>query len=264
MRGRLTRSRSQSSASSVDSSWPETLEEQRQIIREQMPDFSSDELAELQADAALYEQLQNARPPQEGSAQSDPVLTDAMLEVYEDMFTDAELLEIEADLGLSLPADPEVDSVALGGVGAANTAQAHLRGGAGSDVPMSDLEFATSSDPGTQVEGGRQSSTKMRVATLAILRQHTANAGAFKRAYAWLRSQDDLVLHLCGCGIKFTNSDGESCSGCVEPSHLMLGSSELNRTHLIFHKAMQACDVEDYLAQVRIAHRAQDGCRLIF
>ena len=178
-----------------------------------------------------------------------------MSEEFEVMFTEAELLEIGADLGLDLVGlDPNGGLAASQGIAGTDAAPtSHLRGGVGSDVPMSDVEFATSSDPGTQIESGRQSSTKMRVATLAILGQHTGDPAAFRSAFALLRSGADSVLHLCGCGIKFTNSDGETCSGCVEPSHLMLGSSALNRTHLIFHKAMQACDVDDYLLQVGIA-----------
>jgi hypothetical protein len=256
----LTRSRSQSSVSS-HGTWPEDFDEQLRIIREQLPGFSSDELAELAADSALVEQFTHARPPQEGTAQSAPVVIDDESEEFEEMFTEAELLEIEAVLDLYPAGDSPVETPALGDSG---TVRARLRGGADSDVPMSDLEFATSSDPGTQVDSGRQSSTKMRVATLAILKRWTGDLELFKSMFTWLRNYDELVLHLCGCGIKFTNSDGVSCSGCVEPTHLMLGSSELNRTHLIFHKAMQACDVDDYLTQVRIAHRAQPGCQEIF
>lgn len=258
VRGRMTRSRSQSSASSDTDSWPRDLEKQQQILRDVLPDFSSDELAELIADSAMAEQLAGLSPHQSAAA-----VTDEMSEEFETMFSDAELLEIEAALLLSAQADTSAEMATHEDNGT-QTVLAIARDG-DSDVPMSNLEFATSSDPGTQVESGRQSSTKMRVATLAMLKQWTDDPrGMFRDMFSLLRNSDDSVLHLCGCGIKFTNSNGENCSGCVEPSHLMLGTPDLNRTHLIFHKAMQACDVDDYLAQVGIAHRARAGCEEIF
>jgi len=197
------------------------------------------------------------------------VLSDEMSDEFESMFSDAELLEIEAALLPSAQADTGAENPTHEGTGSdavlAPRSDSVEPRDADSDVPMSNLEFATSSDLGTQVQSGRQSSTKMRVATLAMLKQWTDDpTGMFKTMFSWLRNQDDSVLHLCGCGTKFTNSNGETCSGCVEPSHLMLGSPDLNRTHLVFHKAMQACDVDDYLAQVGIAHRARPGCEEIF
>jgi len=88
----LTRSRSQSSASSTDS-WPDDLDEQLRIIRDELPDFSSDELAELAADSAFAEQL--ARTLRVATRQSPVVLSDEMSDEFESMFSDAELLEIE-------------------------------------------------------------------------------------------------------------------------------------------------------------------------
>ena len=61
VRGGLSRPSSQNSTfSDSQLSWPEDFDEQNRIIREQLPSFSSDEVAELQADQALQEQLQGA------------------------------------------------------------------------------------------------------------------------------------------------------------------------------------------------------------
>jgi hypothetical protein len=265
VRDRLTRSPLQSSASSDSDSWPSEFDEQQQVLRGLGSPISRDEVAELLAENALAEQVHDSRPPQEGTAPPGVVLADEMSE-FEEMFTDEELLEIGAELDpVGQIADSRGDEATVDDMDSEPLpAQLSSDSVDPQDVPMSDLQFATSSDLGTQVEGGRQSSTKMRVATLALLRQFTGDPGALKETFALLRSGDDSVLHLCGDGIKFTNENGVSCSGCVEPTHLMLGSLSLNRTHLIFHKAMQACCVDDYLNMVGIAHRAEAGCRMIF
>ncbi|KAK4934346.1 hypothetical protein LTR10_024362 [Elasticomyces elasticus] len=249
VRGQLVHSRSISTGSTPDS-WPdpEFLDEQRRVLRETLssPSIPSDELAGLLAEV----------DPQ---SQPDPALTD---EEFPDMFTPEEYLEMEAEILGNPQETVEVAAQAL------DTAVQDVgdSGPPDSDgnVPMSDFEFATSSDIGTQL--GTRVSTKMRVATLAILQKCSGDPlGAFKDMFNRLRNRDEAVLHLCGCGIKFINlENGEACSGCVEGSHLMLGSSETNQVHLIFHKAMGACDVGDYVAQAQIAHRSQPGCEGIF
>lgn len=191
-------------------------------------------------------------------------MTDANVEEeFPDMFTEEEFSELEKAIDQAAGADcEELDTES--DVGNSSLSLPPL-GDAGVE-PMSGAAFHPSSDRGTQVEEGRERSTKMRVATLAYLLRAFSLAGkrGLKLTFMRLRSCEDAVLHLCGCGIKFTNEDGESCSGCVEPTHLMLGSSQLNHLHLTFHKAMTACTDDDYPEMVRIAHRADPGCERIF
>jgi len=252
VRGQLVRSRSISTGSTPDT-WPdpEFFDEQRRVLRETLssPSIPSSEVAGL---------LAEVDPP----SRPDPVVTE--VEEFPDMFTTEEYLELEAEIlgnpqetgELADSSDPLVPVVP----GEEDSGPPDSDG----NVPMSDVQFATSSDVGTQL--GTRVSTKMRVATLAILQRYSGDpTGAFRDMFTRLRTRDEAVLHLCGCGIKFDNlENGEACSGCVEGSHLILGSPETNQTHLIFHKAMVACDVDDYVAQAQIAHRSQAGCEGIF
>lgn len=139
------------------------------------------------------------------------------------------------------------------------------------DRPMSDTLL--SSDPGVQSSpntgiANARTSTKIRVHTLAYLKGANNDTTAFRTRFFQLREQDELVLHLCGCGIKFTNpehSDGpQECSGCCEPTHLRLGTSETNLRHRYFHTVMNLVQVADYGEQCRLAWRGQDDCDGIF
>lgn len=111
-----------------------------------------------------------------------------------------------------------------------------------------------------------RSSTKMRVATLAMMLNAYRALGAedLRSTFCLLRERDEAILHRCGCGIRFINERGENCSGCVEPSHLMFGSSEENRVHLEWHKVFNRSRVEDYPDLVLIAHKSADYCDSLF
>jgi hypothetical protein len=129
---------------------------------------------------------------------------------------------------------------------------------AGTDILMSELsDFPSSELSGDPTD--RRSTTKMRVATLAYLWKFSRAPASLRMAFRTLRQGDDSVLHLCGCGQFFINANGESCSGCVERSHLKLGSLEENRRHLIWHKAFGQARLRDYPQLVGIAHRAPGG-----
>ncbi|KAK7532046.1 hypothetical protein J3D65DRAFT_606020 [Phyllosticta citribraziliensis] len=80
-------------------------------------------------------------------------------------------------------------------------------------------------------------STKLRVHTLAVL----ANAKdpiELRKWVLWLiRDNKAYVLHLCGCGVKGEYDTGD---GCVQPSHLRIGSKEDNDQHRYFHMTLRS------------------------
>jgi len=76
-------------------------------------------------------------------------------------------------------------------------------------------------------------STKMRAATLGYLWQFADDPQELKAQFKRLRGSPELhVLHLCGCGVSYTvPGTRQRISGCVERSHLMLGTAADNRHH---------------------------------
>lgn len=128
-----------------------------------------------------------------------------------------------------------------------------------SDILLDSEPLCGSSPPrAANAKEGSRVSTQMRVATLAILAQVSSDVHAFRRRFWELREGDQSVLHLCGCGLQHTNTDtGKTVSGCVRPSHLILGTAETNQRHLVWHKAFNMASTdEDYLSLVEIAQRA--------
>jgi hypothetical protein len=113
-------------------------------------------------------------------------------------------------------------------------------------------------------DDGRTSSTKMRAATLAYLWQFSNDIGKLKAEFRRLRRDRTLeVLHLCGCGIcyKRTNTGDVVVRywGCVERSHLKLGSSVENGQHKSYHMILGFARPEDYAEQCQIIHRFDNG-----
>src|ERR1700734_2192699 len=92
-----------------------------------------------------------------------------------------------------------------------------------------------SSDP-----ANKRKSTKVRVYVLTYLYRFTGNDTMFEDAYRRLMTSDLVVLHLCGCG-SCHDSDG-----CVEPTHLELGSQAVNRDHVPIHAVLEHCQAEEY------------------
>lgn len=93
-----------------------------------------------------------------------------------------------------------------------------------------------SSDPTT-----KRKSTKVRVHVLTYLYGFTKDDTIFEDAYRRLIDSNDLVvLHLCGCG------NCHDMDGCVEATHLELGSQAVNRDHVPIHAVLQACSKEEY------------------
>lgn len=75
------------------------------------------------------------------------------------------------------------------------------------------------------------------------------------------RNKKMFVLHLCGCGLRKYPGEGSSSAypGCVERSHLILGSARMNWHHMNYHQNMRLSLASDYAALVEIAHRGHDG-----
>jgi hypothetical protein len=136
----------------------------------------------------------------------------------------------------------------------------------GEDVDISMLTEFPSSQVTVDLPGAdgrvRRTSTKVRAATLGYLWGFVHQPTALRDAFRTLRTTELLVLHLCGCGMKHVNSDGEICPGCMEWSHLKLGTAVENGRHKIWHQAMSLTREEDYSDLCGIVHRGQDGCDL--
>jgi hypothetical protein len=105
-----------------------------------------------------------------------------------------------------------------------------------------------------------RSSTKMRAATLAYLRGFARDPERLREEMYRLRKERDLyVLHLCGCGLPYTNESGTLVPGCCEWSHLRLGTSVENALHRSYHIVMEKSNVEDFPQLCDIIHRAEYG-----
>jgi hypothetical protein len=131
--------------------------------------------------------------------------------------------------------------------------------------PLSNEEsqqtVSTLSDVGTcssPIPGPRRS-TKMRVATLAYLWKFADHPRQLRDEFRRLRTDHDLqVLHLCGCGL-CKEENGTRVSGCVERTHLILGTAVMNGHHRTFHETLALCQVSDYTDLCRIFHNTQAG-----
>lgn len=86
-------------------------------------------------------------------------------------------------------------------------------------------------------------STKVRVHVLTYLLAHSEDITQFEMAYRQLVQTDNVVLHLCGCGV---SKGGNSC---VEPTHLELGQQSVNMAHTAIHAALcnDALEDSDYV-----------------
>lgn len=108
------------------------------------------------------------------------------------------------------------------------------------------------------LQDSRSTSTKMRVATLGYLWGFSDHQQALRAEFHRLCAEPELfVLHLCGCGLCVTR-DGVKVYGCVEFSHLRLGSHVENGTHRTFHRAIELSSEENYADLCRIFH---EGCQ---
>lgn len=81
--------------------------------------------------------------------------------------------------------------------------------------------------------GGPRTSTGIRV--LGYLAQFRYDPAVLAIHYRLLRDSPAPLLHLCGCGIC---NDGQK--GCIEPSHLRLGTQEENLNHTHWHAVLKA------------------------
>ena len=107
--------------------------------------------------------------------------------------------------------------------------------------------------------GGSRRSTKMRVATLAYLWKFADHPAKLQEEFDRLRTDRNLqVLHLCGCGLCRTEN-GVRLGGCVEKTHLILGTAVLNGHHRTFHQTFGLCRISDYASLCEIFHRAEAG-----
>lgn len=119
--------------------------------------------------------------------------------------------------------------------------------------------FGDSQDSVLQLTG--RSSTKIRAATLGYLWGFADRPTELREEFRKLRRNPDLqVLHLCGCGICYTNAvTGERVPGCCERSHLKLGLAVENGRHTNHHLMMSLAVDDDYPQLCGIVHRAVDG-----
>lgn len=111
------------------------------------------------------------------------------------------------------------------------------------------------------IQDEKRISTKIRVATLGYLWQFADNPVRLREQFRLLRSDPKLyVLHLCGCGISFTDPVSRQRRwGCVERSHLVLGSAEVNMLHKSYHISLCHANPVDYQVLCGVFHRAENG-----
>jgi len=123
--------------------------------------------------------------------------------------------------------------------------------------------IATVSDPSrypSTVIGAKTSSTKLRVCHLSVLLQSFRVGGArkLKDDFMQMRVSTCMVLHGCGCGLT-------EKGGCVEPTHLRLGTREENSNDEKYHQVLRDSEValasgrmnlEDYKALVVLLRKA--------
>lgn len=103
--------------------------------------------------------------------------------------------------------------------------------------------YPSSSQVGDDGKAKRKT-TKQRLCLLAYLSARAREGPVhFKAAWDLLIRSDEMLLHLCGCGL----GKDTSFKGCVSPSHLKLGSQELNNAHTHIHFTFaSAQSVEGY------------------
>jgi len=102
-----------------------------------------------------------------------------------------------------------------------------------------------------------RSSTKMRAATLGYLWGFARQPNRLREQFWLLVTRPDLhVLHLCGCGMSYTTGSGVRIPGCVEYSHLRLGSPRENGHHRNFHIVLSFTPVENYAVQCGLLHQS--------
>jgi len=109
----------------------------------------------------------------------------------------------------------------------------------------------------------QRSSTKIRAATLGYLWRFADDPLGLRREFRRLKneSDDQWVLHLCGCGLSVMDQD-RKVWGCAEKSHLILGGRELNDNHRTFHRTIALAQEDDYTQLCGIIHRASGGTGL--
>jgi len=118
----------------------------------------------------------------------------------------------------------------------------------------------SSHDSVLQRVGGARVSTKMRAATLGYLWQFADQPAKLRNEFRRLRSDGSLhVLHLCGCGLCFITPGGLRVYGCVERSHLRLGSSDENTMHTSYHRVIQAMPPDLYAGICEHVHQGTYG-----
>lgn len=121
-----------------------------------------------------------------------------------------------------------------------------------------DISEGPSEDSVLQYTG--RSTTKMRAATLGYLWGFADRPAELREQFRRLRTDRSLaVLHLCGCGICYKAESGARVPGCVEHSHLRLGSLEENSSHRNFHAMINFARDGDYAQQCAIIHRVDNG-----
>lgn len=105
-----------------------------------------------------------------------------------------------------------------------------------------------------------KSRLKMRAHVLAYLANFSQDPDRLKSEFRRLREDKELfVLHLCGCGLCKKTGEEQS-PGCIERSHLKLGSGEENQIHKTYHEMLGQLIAEgDYAWQCGIIHRARYG-----
>jgi len=106
-----------------------------------------------------------------------------------------------------------------------------------------------------------RSSTKIRAATLGYLWQFADDPVRLRERFRLLCSDPRLhVLHLCGCGVSFVDPvTRQRRHGCVEKTHLKLGSAADNMLHKSYHVTIHHANPLDYEAFCGICHRAEGG-----
>lgn len=119
--------------------------------------------------------------------------------------------------------------------------------------------FHASEDSIVQLVG--RPTTKMRAATLGYLWQFANSPVELREQFRKLRSDSSLqVLHLCGCGICYTKPNTTvKVHGCVERSHLKLGTAVENGHHKSYHQVISFSTADNYAALCGIYHESLDG-----
>jgi hypothetical protein len=131
-------------------------------------------------------------------------------------------------------------------------------------ITSSDGEFDPADASIRVGQGGRRTSTKVRAATLGYLWGFSRDPDRLREETRRLRDErDQQVLHLCGCGIPFNNSDGVLVPGCCEWSHLRLGTAEENGLHKSYHTVMGATVAEGLPGPLRYCSSGAIWIRLV-